>query len=192
MSSAIERSQTLSAHNGGNFDDSKVEQCPSLLAQTVGNFDYGKVEQYQPLPTPAKEHLDTLRASIDLPGLNRAAKRKRIEDRLKADSQVSDNTIAAMIGGCGSHLVARVREMLIARGEIKRHRSLRGKDGKYRVAKYSRITADSRQELEVVQVKPSEKPCEGEPLDAITAELEKESRQAADPEPHVQTVLFRI
>jgi hypothetical protein len=103
-----------------------------------------------------------------------------IEAYLKDDSEIADNTLASKIGGVGSHLVSRVREELIARGEIKRHKSLRGKDGKLRVAKYSRIIAKARHEIEVAEAAREEPQCE--------EELHNESRQAA-PEPEPQKIV---
>ncbi len=103
--------------------------------------------------------------------LGREAKRALIGTYLRVDPQISDNSLASIIGGIGSHLVARVRDQLIVAGEIQVCNKTRGRDGKYRPVKYAKIMANSPAELAVAQQAVLNLPtaCEGRYMDTVTA-----------------------
>ncbi len=103
--------------------------------------------------------------------LGRNDKKKLIATYLRVDPQISDHLLAQIVGGISSNNVASVRGKLIATGEIKEFKKLRGKDGRYRPHKYSKIFANTPNELLLAQEAIHNLPpsCDGKYLDAITA-----------------------
>ncbi len=103
--------------------------------------------------------------------LDRTAKRALIGTYLRVDPQICDNLLASIIGGIGSHLVARVRNELVGAGEIREYKKLRGRDGHYRPKKYAKVLANSPAELAVAQQAVLTLPaaCEGKYMDTVTA-----------------------
>lgn len=104
--------------------------------------------------------------------LGREDKKKLISVYLRVDPQISDHLLSQIIGGISSNNVASVRAKLIAVGDIKEFKKLRGKDGRYRPHKYSKILANTPNELLLAQEAIHNLPpsCDGRYLDAITAQ----------------------
>lgn len=104
--------------------------------------------------------------------LGRDDKKKLIAVYLRVDPQISDNLLAQIVGGISSNTIAAVRAKLIAAGEIKEFKKLRGKDGRYRPHKYTKIFANTPNELLLAREAIHNLPpsCDGKYLDVTTAQ----------------------
>ncbi len=104
--------------------------------------------------------------------LGREDKKKLISVYLRVDPQISDHLLAQIIGGLSSNNVAAVRGKLISAGEIKEFKKLRGKDGRYRPHKYTKVFANTPNELLLAQEAVHNLPasCNGKYLDVTTAQ----------------------
>ncbi len=103
--------------------------------------------------------------------LNRKQKRNLIEAYLLADPQISDNTLADILGGISKNTVADVRARLEATCQIDKLKTTRGRDGKERPRRYTRIIANTPKEVEVARkaIKGLPSSSNGHILDATTA-----------------------
>jgi site-specific DNA-methyltransferase (adenine-specific) len=104
--------------------------------------------------------------------LGREDKKKLISVYLRVDPQISDHLLAQIIGGISSNNVAAVRAKLISVGDIREFKKLRGKDGRYRPHKYSKVFANTPNELLLAQEAIHNLPpsCDGKHLDVTTAQ----------------------
>ena len=102
--------------------------------------------------------------------LTRAQMRALIETELKRTPDIASNWLAEILG-MDVKTVQAVRRHLESTLEIPKFTKLRGKDGKNRVAHYSRIVANTPRELKVAQAVARKLPpsCNGKILDTTTA-----------------------
>jgi hypothetical protein len=103
--------------------------------------------------------------------LTQDEKRKLIAAYLICDPEINDNWLAETIGGVSKNTVADERRRLEETGQIARFTKLRGKDGKKRPARFKKIIANTRREveraLEIVKDLPAN--CAGKTVDLNTA-----------------------
>lgn len=103
--------------------------------------------------------------------LNRQQKRDLVAAYLKADPQINDNWLAEIIGGISKNSVAKARTQLVATRQIDEFTRLRGKDGKQRPAKYTKIVVNTAKEQETAEkaLRVLEPPRRDEIISAATA-----------------------
>ncbi|MGO9112960.1 MAG: DNA methyltransferase [Thermoguttaceae bacterium] len=119
----------------------------------------------------AEKYELTLTANCKRRQLNRKQRRELIGVYLKCDPAISDNTLAAIIGGISKNNVTKVRKHLEATHQIPKLTAFRGRDGKVRPRQYKRILANNQRELKIAQATIRSLPdnCNGKMLDLTTA-----------------------
>jgi site-specific DNA-methyltransferase (adenine-specific) len=102
--------------------------------------------------------------------LTRPQMQALIEQELRRTPDIANNWIAEILGVTDKTVLA-VRKRLEATSEIPKLTKLRGKDGKNRVATYSRVIANSPRELQIAREVACKLPasCNGKILDTTTA-----------------------
>jgi site-specific DNA-methyltransferase (adenine-specific) len=102
--------------------------------------------------------------------LSRAQVRDLIEKELKRTPDIANNWLGEILG-VSDMTVQAVRRHLESTFQIRKLTKLRGKDGKNRVAQYSRVIANTPRELKVAQAVARRLPpsCNGKILDTTTA-----------------------
>ncbi len=119
----------------------------------------------------AEKYELALRLNCQRRHLNRKEKRALVEAYLLTDPAIADNTLADIIGGMSKNTVADVRARLEATRQIDKLKKTRGRDGKERPRRYTRIIANTAKETEAARkaVKALPPSANGHILDTITA-----------------------